>query len=114
MKEYQEGGKIVIKFVKSEYNDADINTKNTANIDVLRVILFHQMKKFINCKVTCKQTSLGKTKRVSSECPSKSSKRSQDQEFFNILKFGLACAYTCQMLTEYCPSQRGEQFKAPC
>ena len=31
MKEYQEEGKIMIKFVKSEENDADINTKNTSN-----------------------------------------------------------------------------------
>ena len=31
MKEYQEEGKILIKFVKPEGNDADINTKNTAN-----------------------------------------------------------------------------------
>ena len=29
VKEYQEEGKILIKFVKSEENDADINTKNT-------------------------------------------------------------------------------------
>ena len=32
VKEYQEEGKILIKFVKSEENDADINTKNTANV----------------------------------------------------------------------------------
>ena len=31
-KEYQEEGKILIKFVKSKDNDADINTKNTANV----------------------------------------------------------------------------------
>ena len=31
VKEYQEEGKILIKFVKSEENDADINTKNTLN-----------------------------------------------------------------------------------
>ena len=31
VKEYQEEGKILIKFVKSEKNDADINTKNTPN-----------------------------------------------------------------------------------
>ena len=31
VKEYQEEGKILIKFVKSEANDADINTKNTPN-----------------------------------------------------------------------------------
>ena len=30
-KEYQEEGKILIKFVKSEENDADINTKNSPN-----------------------------------------------------------------------------------
>ena len=29
VKEYQEDGKIIIKFVKSEYNEADIFTKNT-------------------------------------------------------------------------------------
>ena len=32
VKEYQEEGRILIKFVKSEENDADINTKNTANV----------------------------------------------------------------------------------
>ena len=31
VKEYQEEGKILIKFVKSEENDADIITKNTLN-----------------------------------------------------------------------------------
>ena len=31
VKEFQEKGKILIKFVKSEENDADINTKNTLN-----------------------------------------------------------------------------------
>ena len=30
-KEYQEDGKIIIKFVKSEENEADIITKNTTN-----------------------------------------------------------------------------------
>ena len=32
VKEYQEDGKIIIKFVKSEENDADIFTKNTKNV----------------------------------------------------------------------------------
>ena len=32
VKEYQEDGKIIIKFVKSEENDADIFTKNTSNV----------------------------------------------------------------------------------
>ena len=32
VKEYQEDGKIMIKFVKSEDNEADIFTKNTSNI----------------------------------------------------------------------------------
>ena len=32
VKEYQEDGKIIIKFVKSEENDADIFTKNTSSI----------------------------------------------------------------------------------
>ena len=32
VKEYQEEGTILSKLVKSEDNDADINTKNTANI----------------------------------------------------------------------------------
>ena len=32
VKEYQEDGKIVIKFVKSEENEADIFTKNTTNV----------------------------------------------------------------------------------
>ena len=31
MKEYQEDGKIIIKFSKSEENEADIFTKNTTN-----------------------------------------------------------------------------------
>ena len=31
VKEYQEEGKILIKFMKSGENDADINTKNTPN-----------------------------------------------------------------------------------
>ena len=31
MKEYKEDGKIIIKFVKSEDNEADIFTKNTTN-----------------------------------------------------------------------------------
>ena len=32
VKEYQEDGKIIIKFVKSEDNEADIFTKNTTNV----------------------------------------------------------------------------------
>ena len=32
VKEYQEYGKIIIKFVKSEDNEADIFTKNTTNV----------------------------------------------------------------------------------
>ena len=36
VKEYQEDGKIIIKFVKSEENETDIFTKNTTN-----VISFH-------------------------------------------------------------------------
>ena len=32
VKDYQEDGKIVIKFVKSEDNEADIYTKNATNI----------------------------------------------------------------------------------
>ena len=32
VKEYQEDGKIIIKFVKSEHNEADIFTKNTTNV----------------------------------------------------------------------------------
>ena len=32
VKEYQEDGKIIIKFVKSEDNEADMFTKNTTNI----------------------------------------------------------------------------------
>ena len=31
-KEYQEDGKIIIKFLKSKENDADIFTKNTTNV----------------------------------------------------------------------------------
>ena len=31
VKEYQEDGKIIIKFLKSEDNEADIFTKNTTN-----------------------------------------------------------------------------------
>ena len=40
MKEYQEDGKIIIKFVKSEDNEADIFTKNTTNVIFQR----HQKK----------------------------------------------------------------------
>ena len=32
VKEYQEDGRIIIKFVKSEENEADIFTKNTTNV----------------------------------------------------------------------------------
>ena len=32
VKEYQEDGRIIIKFVKSEENEADIFTKNTTNL----------------------------------------------------------------------------------
>ena len=39
VKEYQEDGKIIIKFVKSEDNEADIFTKNTTNV------IFHNHKK---------------------------------------------------------------------
>ena len=38
-KEYQEDGKIIIKFVKSEENEADIFTKNTTNV------IFHNHRK---------------------------------------------------------------------
>ena len=40
VKEYQEDGKIIIKFVKSEDNEADIFTKNTTNVIFQR----HQKK----------------------------------------------------------------------
>ena len=36
MKEYQEDGKIIIRFVKSEDNEADIFTKNTSSISYQR------------------------------------------------------------------------------
>ena len=39
VKEYQEDGKIIIKFVKSEDNEADIFTKNTTNV------IFHNHQK---------------------------------------------------------------------
>ena len=39
VKEYQEDGKIIIKFVKSEENEADIFTKNTTNV------IFHNHQK---------------------------------------------------------------------
>ena len=42
VKEYQEDGKIIIKFVKSEENEADIFTKNTTN-----VIFSHHQKKLV-------------------------------------------------------------------
>ena len=32
VKEYQEDGKIIIKFIKSEENEADIFTKKTTNV----------------------------------------------------------------------------------
>ena len=40
VKEYQEDGKIIIKFVKSEENEADIFTMNTTNT----IFLTHQEK----------------------------------------------------------------------
>ena len=40
VKEYQEDGKIIIKFVKSEENEADIFTKNTTNV----IFGIHQKK----------------------------------------------------------------------
>ena len=39
VKEYQEDGKIIIKFVRSDDNEADIFTKNTTNV------IFHNHKK---------------------------------------------------------------------
>ena len=39
VKEYQEDGKIIIKFVKSEETEADIFTKNTTNV------IFHNHQK---------------------------------------------------------------------
>ena len=39
VKEYQEDGKIIIKFVKSENSEADIFTKNTSNV------IFHNHQK---------------------------------------------------------------------
>ena len=46
VKEYQEDGKIIIKFVKSEDNEADIFTKNTTN-----VILHNHQKKLVWDKI---------------------------------------------------------------
>ena len=37
VKEYQEDGKIIIKFVKTEESEADIVTKNTTNVIFLRI-----------------------------------------------------------------------------
>ena len=45
VKEYQEDGKIIIKFVKSEKNKADIFTKNTTN-----VIFSNHQKKLVRDK----------------------------------------------------------------
>ena len=42
VKEYQEDGKIIIKFVKLEENEADILTKNTTNI-----IFYNHQKKLV-------------------------------------------------------------------
>ena len=39
VKQYQEDGKIIIKFVRSEDNEADIFTKNTTNV------IFHNHQK---------------------------------------------------------------------
>ena len=41
VKEYQEDGKIIIKFVKSEENEAGIFTKNTTNL------IFHNLQKML-------------------------------------------------------------------
>ena len=40
VKEYQEEGKIMIKILKSEENDADINTQNSAKVTLQK----HQKK----------------------------------------------------------------------
>ena len=45
VKEYEEDGKIIIKFVKSEENEADIFTKNTIN-----VIFSNHQKKLVWAK----------------------------------------------------------------
>ena len=42
VKEYQEDGKIIIKFIRSEENEADIFAKNTTN-----VIFHNHQKKFV-------------------------------------------------------------------
>ena len=42
VKEYQEDGKIIIKFVKSEENEADIVIKNTTNV------IFHNHQKEVS------------------------------------------------------------------
>ena len=42
VKEYQEDGKIIIKFVKSQDNEADIFTKNTT-----KVIFYSHQKKLV-------------------------------------------------------------------
>ena len=49
VKEYQEDGKIIIKFVKSEENEADIFTKNTTN-----VIFSNHQKKLVWDKANVK------------------------------------------------------------
>ena len=41
VKEYQEDGKIIIKFIKSKENEADIFTKNTTDV------IFHNRQKKI-------------------------------------------------------------------
>ena len=43
VKEYQEDGKIIMKFVKSEENEADIFTKNTTNV----IFSFNHQKKLV-------------------------------------------------------------------
>ena len=48
VKEYQEDGKIIIKFVKSEENEADIFTKNTSSV------IFKDTKR--NCSGTRKRS----------------------------------------------------------
>ena len=49
VKEHQEDGKIIIKFVKSEENDADIFTKNTTNRILCCMIKTNMLQDRINC-----------------------------------------------------------------
>ena len=89
VKEYQEDGKIIIKFVKSEDNEADIFTKNTTNVIFQR----HQKKLFWDKEEVNKEESQEESQELTQDEKStgRMLKSKPDQDRLLVLDLDVKC-----------------------